>query len=139
MPVFRLFPTSIGPHTGLLTRPGISSSIPRPPAKRAAAMAFINSVGNASSIWTPFTYRTRDAPYYRPAIGCCIVLQCVTAICAISLRVLLEKQNKSLERMDNAGAQLTDQDLKKLEMTADVEHVTVEEARKLQTGFRFVI
>ena len=31
----------------------ISSSIPRPPAKRAAAMAFMNSVGNAASIWTP--------------------------------------------------------------------------------------
>nr|OQO31357.1 hypothetical protein B0A51_03352 [Rachicladosporium sp. CCFEE 5018] len=29
----------------------IANSIPRPPAKRAAALAFINSVGNAASIW----------------------------------------------------------------------------------------
>lgn len=133
------FPPSIGLHTGLLTRPGISSSIPRPPAKRAAALAFINSVGNAASIWTPFTYRTVDAPFYRPAIGCCIALQCVAAVCAFSLKVLLEKQNKRLERMDDAGAQLTDRDMKKLEMTAKVEGVTIEEARNLQRGFRYVI
>lgn len=43
----------------------IAGSIPRPPAKRAAALAFINSVGNAASIWTPFTYNNSQRPYYR--------------------------------------------------------------------------
>lgn len=133
------FSLIFGTHTGLLTYLGISSSIPRPPAKRAAALAFINSVGNAASIWTPFTYRTQDAPFYRPAIGCCIALQCIAATCAFTLKILLEKQNKRLERMDDAGAQLTEQDMRKLEKTAEVEGVTVEEARLLQTGFRFVI
>ncbi|KAK6434682.1 hypothetical protein LTR95_009129 [Oleoguttula sp. CCFEE 5521] len=33
----------------------IANSIPRPPAKRAAALAFINSVGNAASIWVSST------------------------------------------------------------------------------------
>src|SRR3954447_21743551 len=42
----------------------IAGAIPRPPAKRAAAYAFINSVGNSASIWTPFTYRPKDAPHY---------------------------------------------------------------------------
>jgi len=119
--------------------PGISSSIPRPPAKRAAALAFINSVGNAASIWTPFTYRAQDAPFYRPAIGCCIALQCLAAGCAFALKVLLEKQNARLERLDNADSQLTDRDVKRLEKTAEVEGLTVEEARSLQRGFRFVI
>lgn len=118
---------------------GISASIPRPPAKRAAALAFINSVGNAASIWTPFTYKTQDAPYYRPAIGCCIALICVSAICAGLLRLLLEKENRRLERMDDSGAQLTDKDRKRLEKTAEVEGVTVEDARLLQAGFRFMI
>lgn len=43
----------------------IANSIPRPPAKRAAALAFINSVGNSASIWTPFTYSASQEPYYR--------------------------------------------------------------------------
>lgn len=117
----------------------ISSSIPRPPAKRAAALAFINSVGNAASIWTPFTYKTEDAPFYRPALGICIALQCVAAICAVALRVLLEKQNKRLARMENADAELTQADIKRLERTAQVEGVTVAEARALQERYRFLI
>lgn len=118
---------------------GISSSIPRPPAKRAAALAFINSIGNAASIWTPFTYQTKDAPYYRPALGICIGLQVLAAVCAVALRLLLQRQNKRLARMDDQGAELTARDLKKLEMTARVEGITVEEARALQRGFRYVI
>lgn len=118
---------------------GISSSIPRPPAKRAAALAFINSVGNAASIWTPFTYQTKDAPYYRPALGVCIGLQILAAACALALRILLERQNKRLARMDDAGAALTERDMKKLEVTARVEGISVEEARRLQRGFRYAI
>ncbi|TKX21735.1 MFS transporter-like protein 113 [Elsinoe australis] len=117
----------------------ISSSIPRPPAKRAAALAFINSVGNAASIWTPFTYRPRDAPFYRPAIGICIGLQCMAFVCAISLMVLLKKQNKTLERMENDDAELTSRDIKRLETTAKVEGVSLAEARAMQKGYRYII
>ncbi|KAG8161297.1 hypothetical protein KVR01_009561 [Diaporthe batatas] len=117
----------------------ISSSIPRPPAKRAAALAFINSVGNAASIWTPFTYKTKDAPHYRPALGICIGLQVLAAVCALALKLLLEKQNAQLARMENSDAQLTERDVKKLEKTAQVEGVTVAEARALQKGYRYII
>jgi hypothetical protein len=34
----------------------IGNSLLRPPAKRAAAYAFIISIGNSASIWIPFTY-----------------------------------------------------------------------------------
>lgn len=117
----------------------ISSSIPRPPAKRAAALAFINSVGNAASIWTPFTYKTEDAPHYRPALGICIGLQVLAAVCALALKFLLEKQNAQLARMENSDAQLMERDVKKLEKTAQVEGVTVAEARALQKGYRYII
>ncbi|KAJ1299325.1 hypothetical protein OPQ81_011853 [Rhizoctonia solani] len=112
---------------------------PRPPAKRAAAFAFINSVGNAASIWTPFTYRTQDAPYYRPALGICIGLLCISFICALALRLLLQSQNKRLARMDDSSAQLTQKDTRKLQLTAEVEGISLEEARSLQRGFRYVI
>lgn len=117
----------------------ISSSIPRPPAKRAAALAFINSVGNAASIWTPFTYKDKDAPFYRPALGICIAFQCIAGICAVALRILLQKQNARMARMEDVDAQLTPRDMRRLEKTAEVEGVTVAEARALQKGYRFVI
>lgn len=117
----------------------ISSSLPRPPAKRAAALAFINSVGNAASIWTPFTYKTKDAPFYRPALGICIALQCVAVVCVVALRLLLQRQNQRMARMENADAKLTPGDLRRLEKTAQVEGVSLAEARALQKGYRFVI
>ncbi|PNS21707.1 hypothetical protein CAC42_1561 [Sphaceloma murrayae] len=117
----------------------ISGSIPRPPAKRAAALAFINSVGNAASIWTPFTYRPQDKPFYRPALGICIGLQIMALVCALGLRFLLEKQNRALERMERDDAELTDADVRRLEKTAQVEGVSVAEARAMQKGYRFVI
>lgn len=117
----------------------IASSIPRPPAKRAAALAFVNSVGNAASIWTPYTYTPSSAPQYRPALGCCIALQTVALVCAVILKFLLEKQNKQLERMESDDSELKEKDLKKLEKTAELEGVPISTARQLQKGFRYII
>lgn len=117
----------------------ISSSIPRPPAKRAAALAFINSVGNAASIWTPFTYSPSSAPHYRPALGVCIGLQVLALVSAIALRMLLQHQNRRLERMEDADSELSQRDLRKLEQTAEIEGVTIAEARLMQKGYRYII
>jgi hypothetical protein len=42
----------------------ISNCIARPPAKRAAALALINAVGNASSIWASYLYPESSSPRY---------------------------------------------------------------------------
>lgn len=42
----------------------ISNSIPRPPAKRAAALAAINAVSNCSSIYASYMYPTSAGPRY---------------------------------------------------------------------------
>lgn len=117
----------------------IASSIPRPPAKRAAAFAFINSVGNAASIWTPFTYSDKQKPYYREAMGINIGLVCITGICGIIIRFYLQAQNRQLERLENEDAQLTDRDIKKLQKTAELEGIDIATARMLQKGYRYTI
>lgn len=117
----------------------IANAIPRPPAKRAAALAFINSVGNAASIWTPFTYTPSSAPHYREALGICIGLEIIAGICAVVLRFYLVRQNKRLERMENQDTQLTDRNIRKLEKTAAFEGIDVAAARRLQKGYRYMI
>ncbi|KAK3697083.1 hypothetical protein LTR37_017681 [Vermiconidia calcicola] len=117
----------------------IASSIPRPPAKRAAAMAFMNSVGNAASVWTPFTYTYSSAPYYRPALGIVIGLMSMAGIAGTILRFYLERQNKRFERLENSDTQLTARDLQRLEKTAEMEGIDVATARQLQKGFRYVL
>jgi hypothetical protein len=117
----------------------IANSIPRPPAKRAAALAFINSVGNGASIWTPFTYSSKDAPYYREAMGINVGLVGLAGICGVVMRFYLTMQNKQLARMENEDATLTEKDIKKLEKTAEIEGIDIATARMLQKGYRYMI
>lgn len=115
----------------------IANCVPRPPAKRAVAFAFINSLGNSASIWTPFTYRVQDKPHYRPALGICIALQAIAALCAVWLRILLTRANKRLDALERDDVPLSQKELKKLEQTAELEGVSVAEARTLQKTYRY--
>ncbi|OJJ50386.1 hypothetical protein ASPZODRAFT_139686 [Penicilliopsis zonata CBS 506.65] len=117
----------------------ISNAIPRPPAKRAAAYAFINSVGNSASIWTPYTYNSTDAPYYRLALGVCIALQTLGALMACTLALYMRHQNQQLARLENEDAVLTAKDLRRLQRTAEVEGIDIAAARRLQKGFRYML
>lgn len=71
--------------------------MPRPPAKRAAALAFINAVSNTSSIYASYMYPDSAAPAYTIAF----VVNSITsfiAICAATvLRMMLVRLNKKLE------------------------------------------
>ncbi|KAK5944071.1 hypothetical protein PMZ80_003352 [Knufia obscura] len=117
----------------------VAGAVPRPPAKRAAAYAFVNSLGNSASIWTPFTYRPQDAPHYRPALGICIGLQVVAGLLAVWLRMILSRENKRLDRMAGEDVHLTEKDLARLKRTAEVEGIDIAAARKLQKGYRYII
>ncbi|RAL05491.1 putative MFS transporter [Aspergillus ibericus CBS 121593] len=103
--------TSIGPryfsmmlmvpslYTGYVVALGwISSTLPRPASKRAAALAGINCVSNASSIYASYMYPDSDAPRYITAMS----VNCVTAFVAIlsatALRFILVRLNKKLDR-----------------------------------------
>lgn len=117
----------------------IASAIPRPPAKRAAAFAFINSIGNSASIWTPFVYRDQDKPHYVPALCMNIGLLIVAALCGLTMYVILTRANKRMERLENEDTPLGPKDLAKLEKTAELEGIDVAAARRLQKGYRYMI
>ncbi|KAL4963988.1 putative MFS transporter [Aspergillus stella-maris] len=117
----------------------VAGAIPRPPAKRAAAYAFINSIGNSASIWTPFTYRDQDEPYYRPAMGVCIGLQVLGGLMAVFMYFHLKSLNKRQARLDDPTATLTEKDNKVLAKIAAREGIDVAAARDLQSGFRYVV
>ncbi|KAL2857254.1 major facilitator superfamily domain-containing protein [Aspergillus pseudoustus] len=117
----------------------IAGAIPRPPAKRAAAYAFINSIGNSASIWTPYTYRDVDIPYYRPAMGVCIALQVIGALMAVFMYFHLTGLNKRQERFEDESAVLTEKDQKALQRIAAREGIDIAAARQHQRGFRYVI
>ncbi|KAK3721579.1 hypothetical protein LTR37_003135 [Vermiconidia calcicola] len=117
----------------------ISNAIPRPPAKRTVALAFMNSIGNMASIWTPFTYFDWSEPYFRPALGIVVALMVICAIGACLVRWLLTKMNRELERLENDDVVLSDREMEKLRKTAEIEGCDLAAARQLQKGYRYII
>lgn len=76
----------------------ITSSFPRPLAKRAVVVAACGMFGNLSSTYGSYMYPSSDGPKYVPAgIG----LACVCCFCAgmaMVIRVVLARENRRLER-----------------------------------------
>lgn len=117
----------------------VANALPRPPAKRAAAYAFINSIGNSASIWTPYTYSDTGKGHYYVALGVCIALQILGLLMAIFMYFNLRMLNKRQVRLENEDVQLTEKELQRLQVTADLEGIDIAAARRLQKGFRFVL
>lgn len=99
----------------------VSSTIPRPKAKRAVAVALCTAVSNATNIASAYLYPSSDSPWVLPlrfrksSIKLltrflprlyrkgCIVLTVALAVCASSsmaLRYWLKKENKKAARAD---------------------------------------
>lgn len=74
----------------------ISSSFPRPPAKRAVAIALINAVSQIGSI--PGSYVSDlEEDGYRKSYGIVLAMMGVALVGCYSIRVMLTNLNKKLE------------------------------------------
>ncbi|KAI0521788.1 major facilitator superfamily domain-containing protein [Xylaria bambusicola] len=76
----------------------ISNTMPRPPAKRAAALSFINAVSNATSIYVSYLYQDWMAPQYVIAFGVNSGTTVLSIAAALTLRIMLTRLNKKLDQ-----------------------------------------
>ena len=87
-----------GVYSGFVVALGwISNIIPRPPAKRAAALAMITAVGNTSSIYASYLYQKSMGPRYVAAMSVCSASAFVAIAAATVLRRVLVSLNKKLD------------------------------------------
>ncbi|KAF2261818.1 pantothenate transporter liz1 [Lojkania enalia] len=91
-----------GVYTGyVVALAWISNSLPRPASKRAAALAFINAVSNASSIYASYMY-PQPKGKAQPDLTVPLSVDCATAALAVVMaalmRIVLARLNKKLER-----------------------------------------
>ncbi|KAI4722797.1 MFS transporter [Aureobasidium sp. EXF-10727] len=88
-----------GVYTGyVVALAWISNTIPRPPAKRAAALAGINAISNASSIYASYMYPQSAGPRYVVAMSVNCVMAGLAIVMAFTLRTILMRLNKKLDR-----------------------------------------
>ncbi|TRX95811.1 hypothetical protein FHL15_003365 [Xylaria flabelliformis] len=76
----------------------ISNTMPRPPAKRAAALSFINAVSNATSIYASYLYQDWMAPQYVIAFSVNSGTAALAIASALILRIILVRLNKKLDQ-----------------------------------------
>lgn len=81
----------------------IPNTIPRPRAKRAAAIAIINACGNIGSIPGAYIWPAKYGPFYRTSFGASLAILGGAVIAAFCLRTHLICLNKKLEQEEAAG------------------------------------
>ncbi|KAI8176257.1 MFS transporter prlL [Colletotrichum sp. SAR 10_75] len=93
-----LFLMTVGFASGFVILAWISNTIPRPAAKKAAAIAMVNAMGNIGSIPGSYIWPAKYGPYYVESFGAEIALLGFAAIAALGLRFYLRAENKKLDR-----------------------------------------
>lgn len=94
-----MFLMTLGVYSAFnVTLSWISSTIPRPKAKRAAALAMVNSVANCTHLFSSYLYPNSDKPRFLKA-GLVLATLCgVCAITALTLRTWLKRENSKLDK-----------------------------------------
>lgn len=128
-----------GVYTGYVVALGwISNTMPRPPAKRAAALAAINAVSNTSSIYASYMFPKSDGPRYVLAMSVCSATAAIAIMAATVLRFVLMRLNKRLDRGEFVEGAINDSSKgRKGSFTGVTEGAVPGEAAK--RGFRFLL
>ena len=105
----------------------ISSSFPRPPAKRAVAIAMINAFSQLGNVAGSYVWDL-EANGYRQSYGIVVAMFGVTVAGCLLFRVMLQRLNKKLEEGETAaeGPDATEPD-------------TADEALRMRKGFRYLV
>ncbi|KAL4923607.1 major facilitator superfamily domain-containing protein [Aspergillus undulatus] len=83
-----------------LVKTWVSDVIPQPAAKRAVAIALINAIGNASSIYSSWLWPDEDAPRYIPGFATTTSWLGVLCVCTAVFAWFFEKY--PVQRLDHA-------------------------------------
>ncbi|KAI1077958.1 MFS general substrate transporter [Whalleya microplaca] len=113
----------------------ISSSFPRPPAKRAVAIAMINAFSQLGNVAGSYVWDLKDNGY-RKSYGIVTAMFGVTILGCWFFRGILNNLNSKLEDGERAWDAQPDVTAQ----TAEMEHMdSPDEALQMQKGFRYLV
>lgn len=112
----------------------ISSSFPRPPAKRAVAIAMINAFSQFGNIAGSYVWNMK-ANGFRNSYGVVTAMFGVTIAGCFVFRQILVKLNKRLD--DGTDAWVVQGDV--AEQTSRTEGVSIEEGKNMMKDFRYLV
>ncbi|KAF7365916.1 Tartrate transporter [Mycena venus] len=150
---FSMFLMAIGYAGVSMTAVWVSNVIPRPPAKRAAAIGVVNGIGNLGNLMGSYTWKAAWGPEYHQSMIislCSLALSSVMAVGKFNLhskfrrlsgnfsgiRRHLVRKNKQLDEDKRVAMQ--DADEIRVKEAAILEGITFEQAMERRKGFRYL-
>jgi hypothetical protein len=112
----------------------ISSSFPRPPAKRAVAIAMVNAFSQLGNVAGSYVWDLSENGY-RKSYGIVLAMFGVTIVGNFLFKMILTNLNKKLEAGEVAWEAKPDV----LEKTAHAEMEDIDEALRMRKGFRYLV
>ncbi|KAI0665666.1 MFS general substrate transporter [Trametes maxima] len=119
-----------------LTAVWVSNAVPRPPAKRAAAIGLVNGFGNLGNLISSYVWKAEWGPDYHQSMYIGIAALGFATVLSIVIRYILVYQNKRLEQEELSN--LHGAKRERIEEAARLEGITFEEALKRKKGFRYL-
>ncbi|RSL92698.1 hypothetical protein CEP52_013694 [Fusarium oligoseptatum] len=108
----------------------ISSTFPRPPAKRAVAIALINAFAQLGNIAGSYVWGLKDNAF-RGSYGIVTAMFGATVVGALALRIVLARMNKQLKEQEEAWETQRG--------VAQQMRVEADEVLRMQKGFRYLL
>lgn len=107
----------------------LSSTIPRPPAKRAASIGIANSFANLASFYGNYFWLDEYGPAFKQSWGIVLAFVTLCLACILALRFFLSRKNAQFDKL---AAQSQSGHI-------SIDQLTREEIAALDSGFRYVI
>ncbi|EIM85079.1 MFS general substrate transporter [Stereum hirsutum FP-91666 SS1] len=119
-----------------LTLVWVSNAVPRPPAKRAAAIGIVNGFGNIGNLIGSFTWPSEWGPDYHNSMYIGIASLVFSSVLSLIVRQMLIRANHRLAQSELED--LTGAKRQRIEDAARLEGISVEEALERKRGFRYL-
>ncbi|KIK65646.1 hypothetical protein GYMLUDRAFT_39145 [Collybiopsis luxurians FD-317 M1] len=130
-----LFGMCMGFSGGIIILGWINTSIPRPPIKRAASIAFINAFANIGQIPTSYLWPSQWGRRYWQSFATEICLMVLSLTIGFGYRWYLISQNEKLDRSETEAYVVNETSVKQ---SADLVHTSIQQERALVHSFRYL-
>ncbi|KAF8971123.1 MFS general substrate transporter [Flammula alnicola] len=75
----------------------VSNAVPRPPAKRAAAIGIVNGCGNIGNVMGSYTWKAAWSPKYHQSMAISLGALVISALLSLVIRQILVRENRKLD------------------------------------------
>ncbi|KAF8839408.1 MFS general substrate transporter [Paxillus ammoniavirescens] len=133
---FSMFLMTTGYCGFTLTLVWVANAIPRPPAKRSAAIGLVNGFGNLGNLMGSYIWKANWSPRYHQSMIIALCALAFASFLSFLVRTILVRENKRMERQEMDLMHGAERE--RIEEAARLEGITFEEAVRRRKGFRYL-